>query len=194
MAMVLRFFILMMIGNGLFYEVDAQAVSPKNKSGACGIVSHSKVLSWTPVSAIKKIKLPSRNGQRKLPLQYLVYTTNEKQLKDFLMAVQSQPSVPYEIALPSPGSACHVFALSNSGTMSAALSAKFPELVSLKGIAKEDKSAALRLDYDGKEMSAEITRMGKVYFISPWKKGKKVYYLVYKKEDAGIEKRPFESR
>lgn len=194
MAMVLRFFILMTMGCGLFYEAGAQAAAPKSKPGTCGIVSHSKVVDWVNISNVKKIKLPPKSGQRKLPLHYLVYTTNEKQLKDFLVAVKSQPTVHFEIALPSPDFACHIFSLTNSGTMSEALAAKFPELVSLKGISREDKSSGLRLDYDGKTMNAEVTWMGKTYFIAPWEKGKKVYYLVYKKEDTGIEKRPFESR
>ncbi len=65
--------------------------------------------------------------------------------------------------------------------MSPGLAAKYPELASLKGQGAEDKSASVRLDYDGKELNAEILWKGTYYIIAPGKKRTKTYYLVYRK-------------
>lgn len=183
----------MLLLSGLILVIQsegcAQTTAGNNKQSACSITAAGKTTTWLPVTAIKKLKLQPLAGKAKLPTQYSVYTISEKQLKDFLMAAKKAPDNSIVIALPLAALGCKEFALANANTMSAGLAAKYPELVSLKGFAKEDNNASLRLDYDGADLRAEITWGGTIYLLSPWKSGKKKYYLVYKKEDAGIERK-----
>lgn len=183
----------MLLLSGLFLAIQsegsAQTASGSNRQSACSITAGGKTTTWSPVTAVKKLKLQPVAGKAKLPTQYSVYTINEKQLKDFLMAAKNAPDNSAELALPLAALGCKQFALANANTMSAGLAAKYPELVSLKGFAKEDNNASLRLDYDGSSLRAEITWGGTIYLLSPWKSGKKKYYLVYKRDDAGIERK-----
>ena len=183
----------MLLLGGLFLalggQVFGQATGNSNRQTSCNMTANGKTTSWQQITATKKLKLQPVSGKAKLPSRYSVYTINEQQLKDFLMAVKKAPDNAMEIALPlSAAAGCKKFALANANTMAPGLAAKYPELVSLKGFAAEDRNAGLRLDYDGTDLRAEITWGGTIYLISPWKSGKKKYYLVYKKEDAGIER------
>ncbi len=171
-------------------SATAQTAGTSNGQHTCSITVHGKTAAWQHITATRKLKLQPRSGTAKLPTRFTVYTINEKQLKDFLKAAKQAPDHSMQMALPlSEGQDCASFLLANANTMSAGLAAKYPELVSLKGTAGDDSNALLRLDYDGTDLRAEITRSGTIYLIAPWKSGKKKYYLVYKKEDAGIERR-----
>jgi hypothetical protein len=102
---------------------------------------------------------------------------------------------PGNIVLPvSADPSCIEAYVSNSGTMSAELAAKFPQLVSLKGNGVTDKSSTVRLDYDGAALNAEIISGGVSYIIEPWKKGSAIYYLLFRKEDSGVERKPLTER
>jgi hypothetical protein len=184
----------MLLSGGLFLILGDLAFGQTPGSGSgqhtCNMVVNGKTTSWQRITATKKLKLQPVSGKSKLPARYSVYTINDKQLKDFLMAVKKAPDNTIEIALPlSAAEDCKRFALANANTMAPGLAARYPELISLKGFAAEDKNAGLRLDYDGSDLRAEITWGGTIYLLSPWKSGKKKYYLVYKKEDAGIERK-----
>ena len=170
------------------------AQSSKTSTTAnCSHSSNGQKVIWTKVSNIKKLKLPATIGQKKLPTKYSVYTVNQAQLKKVMQAAKSANSTK-QIVLPATDGNCIVFAIENSSTMSPELAAKFPELASLKGTAVTDKNVTARIDYDGSTLSAEVNQMSKIYFLAPWKKGKKTYYLVYNKEDAGIPKSRLESK
>jgi len=82
------------------------------------------------------------------------------------------------------------FATTPSGTMSPELAAKFPQLVSLKGTNPQDQSATIRLNYDGSRLDAEMYIDGIPYILAPWKKNNVIYYLLYKKEDSGVQRKP----
>lgn len=149
-------------------------------------------LQWMKIQPGSTLKLPAKKGTAKLPLKYTVYTVNNLALKKYMMSLKVKPG---NIVLPvNGGLSCIEAYVSNSGTMSAELAAKFPQLVSLKGNGIQDKSATVRLDYDGKELNAEIISGGISYIIEPWKKGSAVYYLLYRKEDSGVERKPLTER
>jgi hypothetical protein len=143
-------------------------------------------LSWNKIANTAALKLPQQKGTTKLPKRYTVYTVDAGRLHTILTAIKSKGTEQSPMVLPMPAEiGCATFNVSSSGTMSPGLAAKYPELASLKGQGAEAKSASVRLDYDGKELNAEILWGGTYYIVTPWKKKNKTYYLVYKKEDSG---------
>lgn len=170
----------------------AQRSAPVREGYDCTLVQNGITLKWTKVTATAGLKLPARQGNALLPRKYQIYTTPTGKLKAFMEATGKKHT---DVILPfseEPG--CQVFSVQPSGTMSPELAAKFPELISLKGVARADKNATLRLDYNGSELNAEIIWKGVSYIIAPWKKGSRTYYLLYKKEDSGTEKKPFREK
>jgi hypothetical protein len=175
-----------------FLIVFAMPGALAQKSGAqtlaCNLRSGNIELQWMKINNAKSLKLPAKSGSAKLPNTFSVFTTNAATLKKYMMSLKKNGG---EIILPAPGQmSCVNFNVMNSGTMSPQLAAKFPELVSLKGMATNDKTATVRLDYDGVNLNAEMAFGGVPYIISPWKKGTFTYYLLYKKEDSGVERKP----
>lgn len=172
-------------------NIPAQTSRQKNNV-ACTSRMGNVTLQWVNIQHVKPLKLPAKKGTAKLPLKYTVYTVNSLALKKYMMSLKVKPG---NIVLPVGGDPLCIEAhVSNSGTMSAELAAKFPQLVSLKGNGIKDKSATVRLDYDGKELHAEIVSGGVPYIIEPWKKGTAIYYLLYRKEDSGVERKPLTER
>lgn len=159
---------------------------------ACSFAFGNRNLSWRPVLNIPAIGLEPHIGNANLPSKFEAYVIDGAGLDAFLKAAKAGQPEAGILRFPLPEDAgCPAFTLSASETMSEALSKKFPDLISLKGLPEENKTAALRLDYDGKKMEAEITWEGHIYYLSPWPGKNGIYYLLYKKEDAGFEKKPF---
>lgn len=153
----------------------------------CSMTLDGITLNWYKVTNTAALKLPAKAGKIKLPKRYTVYTADAGKLHTILNTVKNKGKEQTPVVLPLSGEiGCATFGVTVSGTMSPGLAAKYPQLASLKGQGVEDKSASVRLDYDGKEMNAEILWQGSYYLIAPWKKGTKTYYLVYKKEDSGM--------
>jgi hypothetical protein len=176
----------------LVFQGNVQAQTSRKNIMACNSRLENAVLQWVKIQNVKTLRLPAKEGMAKLPLKYSVYTINNLALKKYLMSLKAKPG---NIVLPVGGDQqCIKMYVSNSGTMSAGLAAKFPQLVSLKGNGVQDKSATVRLDYDGATLNAEIISGGVSYIIKPWKKGSTIYYLLYRKEDSGIERKPLNER
>lgn len=195
---IMRFFCKILSLSGLWLylaaltPVCAQKAAPVRTAVSCNIVQNGLPLKWVRITAVAALKLPARQQTARLPRKYQVYTTDATKLRAFMQAAGKRPSA---IVVPLPEDpGCGQFSVMPSGTMSPELASKFPEIVSLKGTSKEERSASLRLDYDGKELNAEIIWNGTSYIIAPWKKGKQIYYLVYRKEDSGTEKKPLTER
>jgi len=157
----------------------------------CSFTYKRVTLSWVKQESPQQLGLEPRVGEAKLPLKFDVYSISNRDLDVFMKAAKSQDSSAEMINLPLPGGSCYSYRLQPSEIMPEPLAQKFPELISLKGYATEDKAATVRLDYDGKKLQAEITRNGHIYYLAPWPGKEGTYYLLYKKEDAGFEKRPF---
>lgn len=161
------------------------------EESTCSFAFGVRRLVWHPVLNTAAALEP-HIGNTSLPSKFETYIIDGTDLDAFLKAAQAGQPDARIIRLPLPeNEGCPAFYLSASGTMSEALSKKFPDLISMKGLSKENKTAALRLDYDGKKMEAEITWAGHTYYLSPWPGKDGIYYLLYKKEDAGFEKKPF---
>jgi hypothetical protein len=158
----------------------------------CSFDFNARTLRWRAILNLQEIALEPRVGNTRLPSKFEVYAIDLSDLDSFLKAVQAGGADMYAMRLPLPGQGgCPAFKLRSSGAMSEALSRKFPDLISLKGLSGENRNAALRLDYDGEKMEAEIRWEGQVYYLSPWPGKGGIYYLLYRKEDAGFEKKPF---
>jgi hypothetical protein len=171
--------------------IQAQTSRQKNVT-VCNSRMGKIALQWVKIQHVSALKLPAKKGTAKLPLKYTVYTVNSPALKKYMMSLKAKPG---NIVLPVNGEpSCIEAYVTNSGTMSAELAAKFPQLVSLKGNGTQDKSATVRLDYNGAALNAEIISGGVSYIIEPWKKGSVIYYLLYRKEDSGVERKPLSER
>lgn len=127
-----------------------------------------------------------------LPAHFNTYTfSSDHQLKAFFMKAKTT-NAPFAVPLTGPDD-CRAFTTQVSGTMSAELAAKYPEIVSLKGNAQANANADLRLDYDGNQMRGQVIWSDKVYLIDPVKYGNSTVYIVYDKNDSSIPKNSFES-
>lgn len=162
------------------------------KGTSCSSYAGSFELHWISIQNVKALRLPAKMGSAKLPSDFKVFTVNNARLKKYMSALKARPG---NLFLPVPvNPGCLQVNVSNSGTMSAELAAKFPELVSLKGNGVTQKASTVRLDYDGKVLNAEITHEGTIYIIAPWKKGTAIYYLLYRKQDSGVERKPLSEK
>lgn len=175
------------------FQGKIQAQTSQQKSiKACNSRTGNVELQWLKIQNVKSLKLPAKKGTAKLPLKYTVFTVNGPALKKYMMSLKAKQG---SIALPvNNGQECLEAQVSNSGTMSAELAAKFPQIVSLKGSGINDKSATVRLDYDGAALNAEMISGGVSYIIEPWRKGSTIYYLLFRKEDSGVERKPLTER
>lgn len=137
-------------------------------------------IDWyrTPSEALAGVEL--------LPSTYSVFTIAQGQLRTFFESTNNTAGI---TVIPLP-SGCLRFALKRSGAMSEELQKKYPGMVSLNGT--DEQGADARLDFDGTQMSGQVTQKGMVYLIQPVKKGSEVYYIIYKKSDSGGVKQPFE--
>lgn len=146
-------------------------------------------LEIAPAEGVKLTPAESKKGPQ-LPLKYTVYTINNEQMQAFFKSLQTTGQG--SINLPVPGHGCQPFQVENSGTMSAELAAKFPEIISLKGTAQHNKAGYTRIDYDGKKLKVEITWDNEIYYIQPWEEKGQLWYVLSDRRDMGYEKQPFE--
>lgn len=137
---------------------------------------------WTFISS------EDMGNDNSLPKEYTAMKLNiellEKQLK--------QSRTP-EIALPIINQTLITVKLEDSGTMSADLAAKFPNIKSYKGRELNDSSTEIRVDKNSSGVFAMIVREGQTYFINPIKKGSAIY-VIYDKIYAVRGKNPFIER
>ncbi|WP_198666820.1 hypothetical protein [Taibaiella helva] len=176
----------MLLAVSLPYPAKVSAQQQVSAKGAvCSVKEEGLTLTWNQVKTPAILRLPARYGSVTLPKTFSVYIVNEKSLQRYLAMAGKRGNTPTTIHLPSlSDQECIRFKVISSGTLSPELAAKFPGLVSLKGLGIDDISASVRIDYDGKVMNAEIRQQDRYYIIAPWKKGNKTYYVVYRKEDA----------
>lgn len=167
---------------------SADAVTPTMSSTKCSTAG-AFPLEIVPSEGVKLTPAESKKGPQ-LPLKYTVYTINNEQMQAFFKSIQSTGQG--SINLPVPGHGCQSFYVENSGTMSAELAAKFPEIISLKGMAQHDKAGYTRIDYDGKKLKVEITWDNEIYYVQPWEEKGQLWYVLSDKRDTGYEKQPFE--
>lgn len=176
---------LLLLFTALYLSFAAASYAQGSKS-TCSVTQNGVTLSWHRIEKTAALKLPVKKGKVKLPKRYTVFTTDAGSLHAILTAAKNTKEQTHIVLPLSDITGCAGFKVETSGTMSPELAAKYPQLASLKGQGTEDKSASVRLDYDGKEMNAEILWKGTYYIIAPWKKGIRTYYLVYRKEDSGM--------
>lgn len=81
------------------------------------------------------------------------------------------------IEIPTPQGLL-LFEIENSGTMSEALSAKFPEIRSYKGKSKDGQFIA-RMDTNEKGLFVELSRTGDKWLLAPLFDGNKTIYGLY---------------
>lgn len=126
-----------------------------------------------------------------LPVKYRPYRTNADTLRGFFrMAAGSGKRL--AIILPVTNG-CEAFQMRPSGAMSPELSARYPDMVSLQGNGTANKTADLRLDWDGSVARGQLTYNETIYFLEPVRTKAGILYLMYRKDDAGTAKQPFEA-
>lgn len=125
-----------------------------------------------------------------LPKKYIQYKVSQDTLRALFNYLKTSDGRG-GIILPI-GRHCEAFNLKRSGAMSAALQSKYPDLISVQGQGVSNKASDVRLDWNG-ELRGQITYNGEIYFITPVAGNNGGMYIVYKKEDSGEVKQPFES-
>ncbi|WP_118972769.1 hypothetical protein [Taibaiella koreensis] len=175
---------LLLTGSPFLSKIAAQKPASAAKA-SCSATEQGLTLTWTRVDNPSILKLTARQHTVTLPKSFSVYIVDERKLQAYLKMAGKRGATPTAINLPALNDeGCTRFKVIASGTLSPELAAKFPGLVSLKGIGVDDIAASVRLDYDGTVMNAELRQQEKYTIIAPWKSGKKTYYVVYRKEDA----------
>lgn len=151
-------------------------------------------ISWESVYDVKGLDLPVTVGSDSLPAHFTAYKINTQSLFSHLRGLESEPYNKRVMSLPiNNGSGCILFHLEPSGTLSPELQKKYPDIKSWKGTSEADPTVQLRLDFDGKAIRAVITQSNNIDILSPWPdKQNTTYYLLYKKEDSGHKKIPFQ--
>jgi len=167
---------------------NAAAVTVAASVGVCS-TSGEFPLEIVPAEG-QKLSPAKTKKEPQLPLKYSVYTINNEQMQAFFKSLKSAGQG--LMNLPVPGHGCQPFQVKNSGTMSAELAEKFPEMISLKGTAQQNTGGYARVDYDGKKLKVEITWDNETYYIQPWEEEGQLWYVLSDKKDTGYEKHPFE--
>lgn len=157
----------------------------------CGIAVEGHLIQWVKLQYPQSLRLDKGKKGEKLPLRYAVFIIEKEKLAQYLNFIEEKES---HIVMPLPtNDGCVKFVTRKSNVMSEALKAKFPNIVSLKGIDITNPLNHLRLDFDGEELKAEIFYQNETYIITPFKRSKRLYYIVYNKKDTRVEKQNFES-
>jgi hypothetical protein len=149
----------------------------------CGDTSvNTPHLTWTPAT-----DLPSSVAMN-LPASFMLFVVSKVEAETFFKTVKHGDSLIAHVPLPA---GCPAFRITSSGTLSEALAEKYPDLVSVKGIAP---GSDLRMDWDGKTFSGQVLTNSATYFIEPRNSGDKTWYLIYNKQSAAGRKAPFEQQ
>lgn len=141
---------------------------------------------WTLVKDIKSLRLKPQSGSFKLPEKYKVFIVTSAHLNNRLTELRKNGGT---LELPVPdttvngGFNCVTFKMENSGTMSPELNAKYPEIISLKGVALKNKNNTIRYDYNGTAQNISVMWNGANYLYMPYKSNNKIYYLLFNKLD-----------
>lgn len=126
-----------------------------------------------------------------VPRKYKAYRINADTLKAFFAVIQSGRNE-IGMVVPVTGTTCESFSLRRSGSMSAELQQKYPDIISLQGNGTANKAADLRLDWDGSLLKGQLIYNSTIYFITPFTTGQGVIYVLYDKKDTNEVKNPFE--
>ncbi len=165
-------------------------ISGKAASGQCASIPYVReepVLSW------QKAEMP-REIADTLPARFRSYKIDAVQLDSFF-SYSRKPGLRSSFSVPLPEPlGCQYFEVSNAGIMDMELAERYPRIISLKGNAVNDRSADVRVDYDGNHMRAQITWGATVYLVSPVQTKGGTVYIVYQKQDSREVKEPFEQK
>lgn len=168
--------------------VSTAQIEQINKANMCSFLDKGTEIHWEQIINTSKLNLTPKVRQTKLPLKYSVYQVNEQDLKAFLLAAQ-RSTEPLIMFIPV-NNECISFKVAASGTMSKELAAKFPDLVSLKGMATHKQGTSVRIDYTDGNLKMEIQDNGQVYLMETWTGKVQNYFLIFDKNDADYIKTP----
>jgi hypothetical protein len=172
----------------------AQVSKTQSAPQPCAFTFGSKTLSWTKMDNIEALGLKKQIGKTTLPPKFEAFSIDEKELNAFLKAAKAGSTDARKMSFPLPlATGCITFSITPSGILSDSLALRFPELISLKGVAINNQRITARIDYSkATKLKAALTTGNQVYLISAWPGTSGYYYLLYKKEDAGYEKIPYQ--
>lgn len=154
-------------------------------------IDQQKQLKWQEIPAVDSLELLPAVGTTLLPARYRVFRLAQAALIEQTRRWKLEKTDTIRLSLPLPEAPfCQEFKVWGSGTLSEELSRKFPDLVSWKGISTDGRKTEVRIDFDGKHLSAEVGRNQQTYIISSWPAASGTVYLVYLKRDSGVRTQP----
>lgn len=182
---------------GLFFLGSCgmqQPLSVYEKVTPCLLDYSRNQLVWTPIAG-EDMPDFQELGTTPLPSRFQALRLDQDSLIASFRQWQADATDTIRLALPLPDAPfCLEFDMIASGTLSDALSRKYPELLSLKGVATNGGRADARIDFDGKHLAAELRLHYETYVLSAWsaKRGAQgeTIYLLYLKSDSGVEPKP----
>lgn len=171
-----------------------QNLSTYREATPCLLDYSRNQLVWTPLVGEDTPDL-QQVGTTQLPSRFQAFRLDQDSLIAYFRQWQSDSTDTIRLALPLPDAPfCLGFDMIASGTLSEALSRKYPEIITLKGVATDGRRADARIDFDGKHLAAELRLHYKTYILSAWpaKSGARgeTVYLLYLKTDSGVERKP----
>ncbi len=133
------------------------------------------------------VELKFRKGAA-LPLSYTIYRIDTQVLGDWLRRIpkMKEPQNWEEagkLSLPNPEGELLSFDLLNSPVMAPELAAKFPEIMTFRGKARNQAVTTLQCEFTPRGFTAQILSTKETYLIEPLENQGMNLYIVFRKTD-----------
>ncbi|MBS1587493.1 MAG: T9SS type A sorting domain-containing protein [Bacteroidetes bacterium] len=136
-------------------------------------------------SIIDPAHVPSKDGPRMHPNNFLVYSLNTSYFKDLLFSLGSDPANATIVDLPLPDGSFRSFRVWQTPMMTADLAKKYPGIKTFTGEAVDAPSVTAKLDFTVSGFHAMIFDGEKTAFIDPYSNEVEsaIYMCHYKKDE-----------
>lgn len=140
-------------------------------SGAC--------YGQSPWLAVKNRNAVAVTGRLADDASYSFYTLNQAALRTSLAAKAGDQY----LALPTPDGSFRTFRIWNTPLLPDALAARYPDIVTLSGVATDNPAVTVKIDNTSDGFHAMVFNGSKTYLVDPTEKVNNGIYLVHYKSD-----------
>lgn len=135
---------------------------------------------WQHVNATQ---VASSGRQLLHPDHFLVYTTNNQELKTELLNISEDPTSAQIFELPMPDGSIRTFRIWQTPVMEKGLSDRYPGINTFTAVATDNKAVTAKIDYTLSGFHAMIFDGSNTAFIDPYSNTNDGYYIAYYKKD-----------
>lgn len=121
------------------------------------------------------------------PSSYRILTLDNAAMQSMLSHVGSDMASATEIQVPTPEGTFRTFKIWKNGTMSPALAAKYPEILTFDGYAVDDPNVTAKFGFNPFGFSAQVHDGRNTYYVDPYSNAQDGYYMTFYKRDLPFE-------